>query len=115
MDSFYLNVWGQALTLATLVTVIFGGSCWLIEAVVGRRVGVYVGYAAIAAVMIVFAHEVRASLECLGASSSWCNPHDWLAYNRANAAALALITIPLLAISEIKLRRWSLNRAPLTH
>jgi hypothetical protein len=111
MDSYYLNVWGEALTLAVLVAVIFSGSCWLIEAAVGRHVGVYVGYAAMAAVMLLVVHEVHASLACRGASSSWCNPHDWLAYNRAHAATLTLIAMPLLVISEIKLRRWSRNRA----
>ncbi len=115
MSDFYLNVCGEVLTLAVIAASVLSALCWLIEMAVGRQIGVYAGYAAALVIVVMIAREIHASLECYVASGSWCNPHDWLAYDRALAAALTLVTMPLLIVSETKLRRWSRNRALPTH
>jgi hypothetical protein len=115
MSDFYLNVCGEALTLAVIAASISIALCWLIEMRVGHQIGVYAGYAVALVVVLMIAREIYASLECYGVSGPWCNPHDWLAYDCALAAALTLVTMPLLIVSETKLRRWSRNRALPTH
>src|SRR6266481_1638134 len=115
MSDFYLNVYGEALALAVIAASVLSALCWLIEMTVGRQIGVYAGYAAALAVVLMIVRSIYASLECYGASGSWCNPHDWLAYDRALAAALTLVSMPLLIVTEMKLRRWSRNRALPTH
>ena len=115
MSHFYLNVWGEAIMLAVFAASVLSALCWLIEMTVGRQIGVYAGYAAALVVVLMIAREIYASLECYGTSGSWCNPHDWLAYDRAAATALTFVTMPLLIVSEMKLRGWSRNRALPTH
>jgi hypothetical protein len=115
MSDFYLDVCAEAVTLAVIAASVLSAVCWLTEMTLGRQIGVYAGYVAAPVVVLMIAREIHASLECYGVSGSWCNPHDWLAYDRALAAALTFVTMPLLIVSETKLRRWSRNRALPTH
>jgi amino acid permease len=109
----YLDAIAQALTASAFATLVFGGLSWLVERLARRRIGFYVGFVGIVAVayfsLLSAYWDVRDSLAGL---PDW---HGWGTDMRIFYVAQLSITIPLLILSEIKLLRWSRNRALLTH
>jgi hypothetical protein len=118
MSNLYLMVYGMPLALAVAVALVLGSLCWLLELFARRGVGVYLGYAATFVVTLCTARIIYGEVtECSGAFGRpvlfpQC---EWSIVSRVLAVFLTVITTPLLVLSEIKLRRWSLNRAPLTN
>ena len=118
MSNLYLMVYGMPLALAVAVALAAGSLCWLLELLARRSVGVYLGYAAISIVIFYTARIIYGEImECSGAFGRpvlfpQC---EWSIVSRLLAVFLMMITTPLLILSEIKLRRWSLNRVPLTY
>jgi hypothetical protein len=115
MSGFYLNAIGEALTESVVVALVLGALCWLVEFVARHKIGFYAGYVAVFLVAIVvlrFAYiDLKDCSSAFGSPSPWCDIHGWYTKDRLFYFSLMLITIPLLIFSEIKLRRWSLNRA----
>jgi NhaP-type Na+/H+ and K+/H+ antiporter len=113
----YVSAFVEAFVESVVVALVLGALCWLVELLVGRRIGSYAGYVAMFAVALVILRFAYIDfIECSGVfGPSLCELHGWHIMIRSFYASLALITIPLLILSEIKLRRWSLNRALPTH
>jgi hypothetical protein len=110
---FHLDAIGEALTFSTFAVLVLGGLSWLAERLARRRIGFYAGFVGILAVAYLslrFAYwDVRESLASL---PDW---HGWRTDTRIFYVSQLFITIPLLVLSEIKLLRWSRNRALLSH
>lgn len=118
MSNLYLMVYGVPFALSVAVALVLCTLCWLLEWQVGRRIGVYAGYAAMFALSLKILHLTYLEItECSGVLG-WpvlfpqC---EWSIASKLLAAFLTIVAMPLLILSEIKLRRWSLNRAQLTH
>lgn len=118
MSNLYLLIYGMPFALAISAAIVLGSVCWLLELVLGRGFGVYAGYAAILLVVFYIARIVYPDvMECSGAFGREVrlSPCEWAIVSRVLAVFLAVATVPMLVLSEIKLRRWSLRRVPLTH
>ena len=109
----YVSAFVQAFVESIAIALILGALCWLIELVARHRIGFYAGFLAIFAVVYVIQHF--AYFDFIESYVGLGDPHGWRIMNRFFYLSLAFITIPLLILSEIKLRRWSLNRALPTH
>lgn len=109
--SIYVSAFVQALVESIVIALILGALCWIIELAVRRKIGFYAGFLAIFAVIYVIQHF--AYLDFIEAHLG--DPHGWRVADRIFYGALTVITIPLLILSEIKLRRWSRKRVLLTH
>jgi hypothetical protein len=114
MNSFYLLAFGMPFTLAIFTAVTLCSVCWLLESVIGRGIGLYAGHLAIVLVLFCIARIVYADItQCSGAFGreillAHC---EWSPVLRVLVAFLIIVTVPILALSEIMLRRWSRNRA----
>jgi hypothetical protein len=118
MSNLYLMVYGVPLALSVAVALVLCVLCWVLEWLVGRSIGVYAGYAAMLAVSAKILHLVYLQIiECSGIFG-WpvpLAPCEWSILSKMLAVFLTIVAMPLLIFSEIKLRRWSLNRAQPTH
>jgi hypothetical protein len=118
MSNFYLTMYGMPFALSVAVALVLGALCWLGELPVRRRIGVYAGYTAMLVVAAYTGRVIYGDVtECSGIFG-WpvlfpqC---EWSIVSRLLAVFLIVVTMPLLLLSEIKLGRWSQNRAQPTH
>jgi hypothetical protein len=118
MSNLYLMVYGVPFALSVAVALVLATLCWLLEWQIGHRIGIYAGYASMLAVALKISHLTYLEItECSGVFG-WpvlfpqC---EWSIVSKLLAAFLTIVAMPLLIFSEIKLRRWSLNRAQPTH
>jgi hypothetical protein len=118
MNDFYWMVYGIPFVSSIAVALVFCAWCWLLEWLLGRRIGVYAGYAGILMVCVVILHLIYFHIaECSGIFG-WpvlLAPCESSTVTKSLAAFLTIAAMPLLILSEIRLRRWSLNRARHTH
>ena len=111
-------VYGVPLALSVAVALVLSSLCWVLEWQVGRRIGVFAGYAALLAVSLKILHLTYVEVVDCSGIFGWpvlfpqC---EWSVVSKLLAAFLTIVAMPLLLLSEIKLRRWSLNRAQPIH
>jgi hypothetical protein len=109
-----VKIYVMLLGFALLPTVVVAGICWLVEAVLGRRIGVGLGYVTIFAVLLMVARiayvEIAECTSLFGATDMWPRC-EWSPLVRIFTIFVAIVSMPLLIVSEIKLSKWSKNRA----
>lgn len=116
MSNLQFMIYGMPFALAAAVAFVLGAACWLLELLAGRGIGVYLGYAAILAVILYTGRIIYGDvMECSGAFGRQIFLCEWSIVSRVLAFFLTVVTVPTLVLSEIKLRRWSRHRALLTH
>jgi H+/Cl- antiporter ClcA len=95
---------GLALALAALL----GATCWAVEIVFGRRIGVHLSYATILIVASFAAWLVYdLSRPCEFAEVPPRHPCEWSVLYFLLLASLVLLTIPSLVLSTTMLKKWS--------
>jgi hypothetical protein len=118
MNNVYLLVYGIPSAMSVAAALLLSALCWLVEMLVRRRIGVYAGYAAIwAAILLTFRLLYGNVADCSGVFGwPFLFPQcEWSSVTWSLAVFLTIITVPLLVVSEVKLSRWSLNRGTSAH
>jgi len=118
MTNLYLIIYGVPFALSVAVALLLCTFCWLLEWQIGRRTGVYAGYAAMLAVALEISYLSYLEITQCSGAFGWrvlfpqC---EWSIVSKMLAGFLTIVAMPSLILSEIKLRRWSLHRAQPIH
>jgi hypothetical protein len=103
---------GFVLALAPIIAAL----SWPVEAVLRRRIGVYFGYVVMFAVAYLIARFAQSEImecgfggNCSELSSPNCDCGFSLLF-KLLIIFLAFVTMPLLLVSQMKLKKWSQSR-----
>jgi hypothetical protein len=98
-------------SIAFGLTVLLVTLLWCVENVLGRRIGVFLGYATVVLVALFVAYAIYAELKlCKFVEEPPFPQCEWYAPMLLLLAFSALKIIPFLVISTIVLKQWSDSR-----
>jgi hypothetical protein len=104
----------MSLGFALVLALIVAGISWTVEAALRRRIGVYLGYVVMFAVAFLMARFAQSEIiecglfggKCSELSSPNCDC-EFSPLFQLLIVFLTFVTMPLLLVSQMKLKKWS--------